>query len=290
MLFIGHTRFSLFSPESGAWIASNGSKFRTVEDYRDYLFSAERMDPRCEIFFNYTLPMLAIASEEYVFGHVVSFSDTLPDRYQTRLSEAAKNFPFLILDRVEAGGGMMNVARAARRLMASAGMPLTTVYGSLRLDDDDILSADYFEQMARHITLDKVGHVISLSRGVTAMHAGGRFYYARDAVLPLHSKGHLGVCRFDEAGNFHAPVGGPHNEADKVNPVIIDGSKFSHIWVRSTTQDTSLYQLGKSKADMLDRIYIDMNQYPVLEADVDKAFPALAGLLYTEKPPAAGGS
>lgn len=283
-MFIGHTRFSLFAPDSGAWVASNGSKL-TADEYRDYLFSAERLDPRCDIFFNYTLPMLAIAAEGYQFRHVVSYSDVLPAVYREQLRAAADKYPFLILDEVPAGGGAANVARIARQVMADDGIPATSPFGSMRLDDDDVLSADYFEQMDPYVTAANVGSVVSLARGVTAIYEAGQFYYVRDAHFPLHSKGHLGVCAYTPGGELVAPVSAPHNKSDRVNPTIIDGRKISHLWVRSVTQDTALYQHGQGQGAQIARIYADMGQYPELSTPTDGAFPVMAGRFHAGKAP-----
>ena len=282
MLFIGHTRFSLYEPNSGAWVASNGTKL-SGDKYRDYLFSDERMEPRCEIFFGYTLPQLAIAAAGHTFRHVVSYSESLPARYQEMLATAARKFPFLILDRVEAGEGPRNISKTARDLIAAEGMPSDTVFGSMRLDDDDILSADYFDQMAGYVTAEHAGYVVSLGRGVTALYDGSAFHYARDAVFPMHSKGHLSVCQFTAAG-YIAPIGSAHNKADLHNPVILDSRKFSHVWVRSTTQDTALYQLDRGEDGQLARIYQDMDKYEELGESIDSAFPVLAGKVFTSKP------
>lgn len=284
-MFIGRTRFSLYSPNSGAWVASNGSRLSEPE-YLDYLYSPQRMDPRCEIFFNITLPMLAIASEGLLFRHIVSYSAIMPTQYQAQLEEAAARFPFLVLDRVDAGADGADVARLARDIMRAAGLPATTVFGSMRLDDDDALSADYFEQMAPYVTQAHVGFVVSLGRGVTALYEDGQLYYARDAVFPLHSKGHLSVCRFDGSGDLQAPLSAPHNWADRFNPVILDSREFSHLWVRSVTQDTALYQHGRGEGAQLARIRVDMDQYPALSVPVDAVFPVLAGKIYTASGPA----
>ncbi|WP_024817115.1 glycosyltransferase [Arthrobacter sp. 31Y] len=286
-VFVGHTRFSVHSPNSGAWVASNGSKM-TEAEYLEHLFSDERMEPRADIFFNYTLPMLAYAAKasDVLFRHVVSYSDSLPRRYQDQMEAAAAQFPFVLLDKVPAGGGGLNTAKAARALMLEAGLPIDTVFGSMRLDDDDILSADYFDQMAQYLTEAHVGYVVTLARGVTALYENGEFFYARDAVYPLHSKGHLSICRYNRDGSLSAPVGTSHNRSDRANPVILDSRKFSHIWVRSVNQDTALYQLAQGREGQLARIYQDMEQYPVLTEMWEDAFPQAAGRLHTYKPDA----
>jgi hypothetical protein len=284
-VFVGHTRFSVFLPNSGAWVASNGSKM-TEREYLEHLYSDERMEPRADIFFNYTLPMLAEASQDrFAFRHIASYSSNMPEKYKRQMQEAAERFPFLVLDEIpESGVGGLNIHKAARSILIDEGLPRTTPFGSLRLDDDDILSADYFDQMAQYITEAHVGYVVTLARGITAVYEDGQFYFARDAVFPLHSKGHMSICRYDEAGNILAPVGTAHNRSDRFNPVILDSRKFSHIWVRSISQDTALHQVEQGREGQLKRIYQDMETYPALTEAFEEAFPLIAGRIHKGKP------
>jgi hypothetical protein len=201
------------------------------------------------------------------------------------MQEAGRRFPFLLLDEIPASGvGGLNMHKAARSILIREGLPRTTPFGALRLDDDDILSADYFEQMAQYISEAHVGYVVTLARGITALYENGQFYFARDAVFPLHSKGHLGICRYDEKGNLITPVGTAHNRSDRVNPVILDSRKFSHIWVRSVSQDTALHQVEQGREGQLKRIYQDMETYPTLNEMWEDSFPQVAGQMHTHKP------
>lgn len=285
-VFIGHTRFSVFMPNSGAWVASNGSKM-TEREYLEHLYSDERMEPRADIFFNYTLPMLATAAARgnFAFRHIVTYSGRMPQKYVRRIHDAARQYKFLLLDELPASGlGGLNVHKAARSILINEGLPRTTPFGSLRLDDDDILSADYFEQMAQYINEAHVGYVVTLARGITALYEDGEFYFARDAVFPLHSKGHLSICQYDDKGNLTTPVGAAHNRSDRVNPVILDSRKFSHLWVRSVSQDTALHQVEQGREGQLKRIYQDMETYPALNEMWEDAFPQVAGHMHTYKP------
>lgn len=274
MFFVGHTRFSLFSPSSNSWVASRDGRFGSADEYRAYLFSDERLKPRADVFLNFTVPMLGLASRDHDFVHVVSFSDSLPDQYKARLEAAADEHHFLVLDEVPAGGSTRNVARIAREMMDRGGVDYRTPFGSMRLDDDDVLSADYFDQMASYITPDHVGYVVTLARGITAIYEGGRFYFARDAVFPLHSKGHLSVCAWGDPGHLRSPAPAAHIHSDRSNPVILDSRKVSHLWTRTLTQDGAL--LGADPAGSMLR---EMGRYPEAADDLLGAFPILDGLI-----------
>lgn len=280
MGFIGHTRFSLLNPHSPNWLASNGSRFRTPEEYRDYLYSAERLDVRCEIFFDLSLPQLQRSSEGLDYRHVVSYSDTLPAPYQERLENAEREFDFLVLDRHPGGASGNSLSSVASRMFGpngSAGGP-GTPFGLFRLDDDDLVSADYFQQMSTYITSANVGMQVSFGTGVTALFDGGRFFNPRVSYSALNSMGLLSVCVVDDAGALVRPVDASHNRSDRFNPVILDSRNISYLWVRHVTQDTSLRGAEKGPAEELADTLQDMARFPRLQsmAEIEQAFPLSA--------------
>lgn len=277
MGFIGHTRFSLLNPHSPNWLASNGSRFRTPEEYQDYLYSPERLDIRCEIFFDLSLPQLQRSSEGLDYRHIVSYSDTLPAPYQERLENAERDFDFLVLDR-HSGGASTNSLRTVASGMygpnGSAGGP-GTPFGLFRLDDDDLVSADYFQQMSTYITSANVGMQVSLGTGVTALFDGGRFYNPRVCHHPMLAIGLTSICTFSEDGTLLRPVDAPHNRSDRFNPVILDSRSISYLWVRHGTQDTSLRGAEKDPAEELTGTLQDMARFPRLQSltEVEQSFP-----------------
>jgi hypothetical protein len=277
MGFVGHTRFSLLNPHSPNWLASNGSRFRTPEEYQDYLYSAERLDVRCEIFFDLSLPQLQRSSEGLDYRHVVSYSDTLPAPYQERLENAEREFDFLVLDRHPGGASSNSLSSVASRMFGpngSAGGP-GTPFGLFRLDDDDLLSADYFQQISTYITSANVGMQVSLGTGVTALFDGGRFFNPRVCHHPMIAIGLTSICTFSEDGTLLRPVDASHNRSDRFNPVILDSRNISYLWVRHVTQDTSLRGAEKGPAEELADTLQDMSRFPRLQSmtEVEQAFP-----------------
>lgn len=283
MMFVGATRFSLYQPNSDLWLASNGTKI-SPDEYLEFLYDDARMAPRCDIFLTCTLPMLALAAEGHDVRHVVSFSDNLPEKYRSQLVAAAKQFDFLVLDEVPVGESSLDLPQFGReysRRLGVEGQP----YGQYRLDDDDVLSRDYFDQMVPHITPEHVGWVVTLGKGVTAIYSDGKFYFAKEAVLPLHSKGHLAVVQWS-GSEFLTPPTVPHNSSDRHNPVILDSREFSHLWVRSTTQDGALHQLGVDEHEQTVRIQNKLGRLPgVRQSRLDEIFPVLAGRLLVDRVP-----
>ena len=140
-MFVGHTRFSLFVPDSASWRASNGQTGFSEEEYRDYLYDDTRLSLRTDIFLNHTLPTLRQAAKGFDVKHIVSFSESLTQKIKVLLREAAENYGFLHLDELPDGDSGWT---AVRRLIQDTGFKGT--FGRYRLDDDDVLSVHYSRQ------------------------------------------------------------------------------------------------------------------------------------------------
>lgn len=262
MLFIGHTRFSLFDPNSTSWIASNGSKFSTIDEYRDYLFSDERLDTRANIFINYSLPILELASDGYEYYHVVSYSDSLPERFEAKLIAASSRYSFLILDKHVNGKGKINLDILARQKLSLKGEG-GEIYGHFRLDDDDLLAVNFFRQSSKYMSDTFVGFVVSYGTGLTAIFDDGNFYYARHAYSPLNSMGQLRICSVDQNQVHRTPTVSSHNRVDRFNPVILDSQEISYLWVRHAGQDTSLSS-GRERFLELSNVARELQKMPVI--------------------------
>lgn len=271
MLFIGHTRFSLFQPNSTAWFASNNSQFKNEDDYREYLFSDVRLAPRIELFLNRSLPILARGSVGYAYYHVLSYSSLLPSQYRNLLIDAAERYPFLVLNEYVEGHCESNAHQLARRLFSTehdgriSGEPI----GFFRLDDDDLLSVNYFRDMSKHVTPENIGSRVTFGRGLTALYRDGNFENYREVYRPMIAIGLLEVGTVDRTGKVITPPDVPHTQSDRHGPVILDSRNISFIWTRHDNQDTALtYRSGG-------RTLEDMNSYPELsgEHELGRLFP-----------------
>lgn len=274
---VGHTRFSLYQPGSTAWQASNKSKFRTPAEYQRYLYSAARLDARVDIFLSMTLPQLALAAEGWNVRHIVSFSDSLPGTYQQLLEDAAGQYRWLVLDRCGLGERPLSPLD-----LASAG-----IVGSYRLDDDDILPADYFDRVAPYVTQQHVGMHVSLAAGITAIYTDGELYFARRAYEPMLAIGFLSIHRKHPDGTVVCPPPASHNRSDRAAPVILDSRKPGYMWVRHLEQDTTVHATHLSREQRLEVIMPRMRErQPAADrAEFARYFPAVAHRIHAAARP-----
>ena len=273
MLFIGNTRFSLFNPRSSSWKATNG-RFTTPEAYEAYLYSDSRMGVRCKIFIEHSLPQLEEASRGHDIFHVVSYSANLPRKYQDQLEAAAQRYPFLGLDRHEDGRIPTDLDGIAQAYFAERPFDIP-VYGTYRLDDDDLLSADFFDQMAQHMRPDNIGMQVSLAAGFTALYEDGVYSNVRETHWPMLAIGLLQICGLDDTGLPVKPIHAPHHLSDRSNPVILDSRKPSYLWVRHVDQDTAMdFTKELARANVLTQ----MAKYkePGIDVNIREVFPRLS--------------
>lgn len=276
-MFIGNTRFSLYQPGSTAWHASSRSRFRTPVEYRDYLFSPERLDPRMDIFLTMTLPQLDLAARGRKLRHVVSYSEYLPHRYREQLERAAEQYPWLVLDRCKVGQRPLDPLEGA-----PAGM-----IGAYRLDDDDILPVDYFARVEPYLTEAHAGMFVSLAAGLTAIYRDGGLYFTRRAYVPMIALGFLSIHQKHEDGTLTSPPPASHNLSDRAAPVILDSREPGYVWVRHLEQDTNLHAADLTEGLRLRALVKSLGERPAA-ADRDefrRYFPLVEERMHPEVGP-----
>lgn len=283
VLFIGHTRFSLFSPDSVAWRASNGSRFDSVTEYTEYLFADARLAPRFDIFLNYSLPLLAEAAEGFNVRHIVSYAQELPAKWEEHLILAAENYPFLILDKNTDGASTASL----RLIIQEGGVLPGGAFTTYRLDDDDLLPIDYFEQINPYVRAENAGMMVSLGEGVTALYFDGQFYNPRKCYAPMIAIGLASICRVNHDGSLTQPSNASHNMSDRSNPVVLDSRKVGFMWTRHPTQDSTLAWGDRARDDMHNviRRYMDKDPAAAPDGKIEEAFPTMKERLHYQPGP-----
>ena len=268
--FFGQTRYSLYIPDSGAWRASSAGG-QGIGEYQDYLYAPERLEFRDKIFTEFTVPALADAAEKHDVWHIVSYSESLPEKYVESLKRTADKFPFLVLQELADGVGDWGPSeRIIKEKMASGG-----VFGRYRLDDDDVLSKHYFDLVERFVKPEYVGMVVSLPRGIEAIYSNGHYFNFREAHVPMNSMGMLYVSELSEQGTIRAPRAGAHDKADRLAPVIMDASEIGYLRTNHGGQDNLL----RHQAEIVsDRLVTNMDKFPAVPSTdlIRKNFPSVA--------------
>lgn len=172
----------------------------------------------------------------------------MPEVYQQKIQEAAEIYPFLILDRHVNGQGSVNPYRVAYDAAKDS-----STFAFYRLDDDDLLSTDFFDQTAKYVSPHFAGMRVSLAQGITALFDGQHFSEFRSSYHPMIAIGLLDIYGLSPNGSMIRPPDAPHNRSDRYGSIIVNAEKPSYFWTRHIGQDTS-YQSANAMEDVLNAL------------------------------------
>jgi hypothetical protein len=240
-------RFSVFDPDWYGWRATNSGVFATPEAYRDYLWSAQRMEPRFWLFGGVALPIHQRMAQGHDYRVLVQHSSQLPTRWLERLQELQRTFPVLRLVPVRSWVEARDTVHEDLRQHGRSG-PVVM----LRLDDDDVLGADFLDLLAPHVSPTHDGWCVSLGAGVTAWFEGRRLTDFRELDQPFSSVGqaYIGhyLARKDDLALSHLVS---HRHVHKSRPTIVDSRSRAFLQVRHARQDSHVGQDPKKARELM---------------------------------------
>lgn len=271
MAFIGTTRFSIYDPSSLVWKSTSG--FNSPKEYLDYLYAPERLEPRLRILTKFSMPLIAAAAEKHPIRHLIRYSTEMPEKYIEQLTELSNQYDFIVLEPHSEGKSSLNPYKIGEELSGGS-----KTYGIYRLDDDDLLTSDFFDQTIRYVSPAFAGMKVSLASGITGLYDGEKFSTFRYCYRPKIAIGLLGIYTTDSTGKFISPPDSPHHIADRFGSVILNSERPSYFWTRHVGQDTTFDATDKNS-----EIIRELNTFEPLSpsCDVEKIFPSMQGAIKT---------
>lgn len=247
--FFGVTRFSVYAPGSNSWKLSKDDV--SEKEYLDNLYSDERLSVRFEIFTKRALPIYQQMANGKNYRHIVQYSDLMPEKWKEKLFQCARDFPVVLLQEVKHTTASVDaMLEELKTQKAPSGVVVW-----FRVDDDDLLSADYLDQLEQYAQESFGGMAVSFGSGITAAYTNGTFKNFRLIRKHLMSQGQAYIGRYDAAeSKIIFPKASDHTKTDINTPVIIDSRKPAYFWVHHDSQDTSVdmnKQVAISKIDNL---------------------------------------
>lgn len=278
-LFVGHTRFSVHQFGSRYFNATRegqaGAGF-TEDQYTAWLYSDERLNPRTEIFTQLSLPQLAEAAKDFNVVHYVSYSPSLPQKHKDALLAAAERYDFLELNETERTVSSTPAKSLIRKAAHKHGLTSGPI-GVYRLDDDDVLSVNYFHLMAPYVRSSHIGWWASQGLGVAAIRVVDEYVYVRDYYYPKSAFGPLCIAGYDEGEVTHTQAP-KHTIMDHTNPTILDSREPAYFHIRHRGQDSTLG--GKPLPFYPEAMMRIRSQGPADLTQVRTLFPLLADKLH----------
>lgn len=239
VVHVGTTRFSLFQPDSPSWRLTRRADWSSAEDYAAHLFADERMEPRCDIFCNLAAPLYQEMAARHDYRHMVRYSPDLPQRWKDRLQEAARANPVLWL--VEVGDGTPDVkAMLTDHLRERVGRRDAMAF-VFRVDDDDLLSNDFLDQVEPYVRPHHHDYAVSFSSGFAGLYEHGRYTRVAQLQLPMSSMGQgaVGTWRGRD-GALSLRTISNHARTDRQRTVVLDGRRPTFLQTRHVGQDTAV--------------------------------------------------
>lgn len=237
------------------------------------LFSSARLDPRVEIFLNLTVPQLQLAASEYHLRHIVQISPQLPEATKSRLREAAAEYPFLVVsEQATARGHNEDLDNHILEVASLVDSP-DGLFARFRLDDDDVLASDYFDQLARYVNAANVGMNVSFGSGYQAAFYSGVVFDLRSLYHPRNSMGMAQICRVRASGRIEWMSYSNHARSDLEVPTILDSRFPTVLSLKHNGQDTFAGEDAGKKFDKATRLLAA--EQPADYGALSKRFPVV---------------
>lgn len=244
--YFGTTRFSVFSPDSSDWLLSRTQGAIDPERYEKTLFSDSRMKPRVHIFCNIAAPLYQKMAERHSFCHFVFYSPRMPARWQDQLKEASTTYPVLKLVPVDTA--RIDINSYARQHLVDIGERQESLVFIFRVDDDDLLSIDYLDQVEPLMVDEHDGFAISFADGYAGIFENGEFVNIRKFTQSLTSIGQGVIGRWlPGRGELAIRLLVNHTKTHYRRTVLLDAQRPTFIQTRHTGQDTALTE-GRGEA------------------------------------------
>ena len=259
-----YTRFSLISKLQEFWLVHK--KNMDFDMYKQMILDKSRLKNRCDIFFNYQLPSLMMASKKYHIHQYVMTTTYLPNEIKDKMLEAQEKYTFLHVDFFDENT-MPDLKMHFTNYLINCGEDNITACIS-RLDDDDILHVNFFNNIQKYMSDAFIGFCVSFSCGYIAFYDKRFVKFAKYRYLN-NSVGLSYIAKFSNK-KFITPyyfVPGNHTLIDTKVPCINDGTFNAFIYTMNGN-NSSFNDIFHCTQESLDKKFFtqledlkDVNEY-----------------------------
>lgn len=251
-------RFSVLAPSKGGTLLASGSL--TPDEYRDKLFSEDRISERLHLFEEITLRSLKYQKPSDAQLHlIVVTSDVLPEDMNIKLSKILKefssenNFSATIMyaksgfsDTHEGRKSYKKIDDCLRAYLKDyIGEEKDFVFATVRLDDDDGLAASYCERLSSLLERGLYGLPVSYAYGYEGFYDknSGSFRSVKHWYHPKIALGLAFINKFEIGKGFyddkcHIYNLGRHTRIDETYPILIDSTFPAYFRTISSHNDS----------------------------------------------------
>lgn len=231
-------RYSVYFAKTKSFILARRN---TTEQYKEKLFDEKRLNMHEFLFLNVTMPSLVRQihgkKEESVTVMLIT-SEDLPDKYLSRLYTLASEYSWLKVVLATHDSNISKVIDEAIHFEEK------TLVATIRLDDDDALSANFLATVDRYLIEENADKCLTLARGINANFNSQTLQYSgfQEILYPKVAIGLTYIRWFDPQDDtpFVSIYGlGNHVKVNEVKKLIVDKNEISFLRTYHDLSDTA---------------------------------------------------
>lgn len=256
-------RYSILSDSAKAWVIGRENDFIS---YKEMLFSPNRLRTHFELFRDVTLPSLhsAIRRSAVPVKCVVLTSESLPVDHLDNLAALEVQYSWLKVHQISSKAKYESKFEELVEADLTSQDVESVSYATVRLDDDDAVSDNFFVRISTYVDPRYQGMVVSLSRGYMVYISNGRFDKFVEVSAPKVAQGLSFICNYSRGiDNDYRTVYslGNHTKVDENFPVLLDAASPAFLWVIHDESDLS--QKNKNRVRTMEKSseLLDVLQY-----------------------------
>lgn len=237
-------RYSVLTESRDSWKIGRDV---TEEEYGNNLLSEERLAFRYELFKKITFPSLLQFNKSNTTVLIFT-SQLMPKKHQDDLEDLVEAHPWIKLVPLSSEGRLIGkMHQTLLKELARNNEELC--YATVRLDDDDALSREFYSTLIEYVNPVYSGHAISFGSGFTGIYGDNGFkdFYHLDS--PKIALGLSFIQMYVPNGAEPKPVSifglGNHVKIDKKVPVVLDSRVPAYI--RTVHEKSDAYNEGMKK-------------------------------------------
>lgn len=231
-------RYSVYFAKTKSFILARRN---TTEQYKAKLFDEKRLSMHEFLFLNVTMPSLIRQihgkMDESVTVMVIT-SEDLPEKYMNRLNVLASEYSWF---KVVLASQESNISKVIDEAIH---FEEKTLVATIRLDDDDALSAHFLTTVDRYLTEENADKCLTLARGINANFNSQTLQYSgfNEILYPKIAIGLTYIRWFDPEDDspFVSIYGlGNHVKVNEVKRLIVDKNEISFLRTHHELSDTA---------------------------------------------------
>lgn len=232
-------RYSVLIEKSKSWTITDPN----LDEYRKNLFDENRLKSRLKLFSSITLPSL-LGQEVFIKDNnvklIIISSENLPEWNKEELNNLVMDHEWISTHYLPSKG--TSLVQPVYDDLKSHNEEV--LYATIRLDDDDALSIDFFKEFSNFLIPSNIGYAISFGKGLCGFFdfENSQYYKVIDYYYPKLALG-LGYINLFDGKSFKNKIktifqAGGHTKVDQYVPTIVYSKNIMYLRTMYESSDS----------------------------------------------------